>query len=202
MEFGLYQEEPKGWWAETLLATNILSIRKPWRLWVTALVVMGGSVSVLGAPHCLRPKATPLFWHPSSPSCLQVPRSPGPSPLPCPNPTSPHSGKPAFGKGLLAQLGWPRSLRISALRSRARSWTMCGQTHTTWGCSSQIGECVEVEGRGGGGARGLGDAHHPHSLGLTPTPCNGSMQPGGPGSSCRWRTRTSTVPTVPRAMPR
>lgn len=84
---------------------------------------------------------------------LQAPRGPCPSPLRRPNPTSPRSGKPAFGKGWLALLGWPPWLRTSALRSCARSWTTCGLTLITWGCSSRTGESVGGEGRGGERAR-------------------------------------------------
>ncbi|XP_037670683.1 transferrin receptor protein 2 isoform X3 [Choloepus didactylus] len=86
------------------------------------------------------------------------------------------SGKPAFGTARPAQRGWPPWPRTSRPRSRARGWTTCGPTRTTWGCSSPTR--------------------------LTPTPCTGSMRPGGPASSCRWRTPTSTAPTAPPATPR
>lgn len=157
----------------------------------------------LGAPQHPVPTATHVsgILPPPYLPLLQARRSPSPSPLCGPNPTSPRSGKQAFGKGWLALPGWPPWLRTSALRSCARSWTTCGLTLITWGCSSRTRESVEGEGRGGG-ARGVGDAHHSHSSGLTPTPCTGSMRPGSPERSCRWRTPTSTVPTAPRATPR
>lgn len=56
-----------------------------------------------------------------------------------------------------AQLGWPPLLGTSTLHFRARSWTTCGQTRTTWGCSTQTGECVEVGGRGSERGRGVWD---------------------------------------------
>lgn len=123
-----------------------------------------------------------------------------PAPLP-PTVISLCSGLPASGNAWPARPGWPLWSKTSSKCSRARSWTTCGLTRTTWGFSSQTRES-------GDAAREQVMGLHSQrcspsrSSGLTLTPCTGWMQPGAPRSSYRWRIRKSTVPTAPPATPR